>query len=117
MESDELQEAKVLTKQHRIAENAKRLPNVSFTSLAYHMDEDWLLEAFTATKKDKAPGIDAGTGTDYAVNIQENLKDLLERAKSGKYFAPPVKRVYISKGNGKETRPLGLPTFEDKVLQ
>lgn len=107
----------VLTKQRRIAENARRLPLVGFTSLAYHMDTEWLEVAFNETKKNKAPGIDGVKASDYEEKLNENLKNLLEKAKSGKYYAPPVKRVFIPKGNGKEKRPLGIPTFEDKVLQ
>ncbi|MDF2435235.1 MAG: RNA-directed polymerase, partial [Mucilaginibacter sp.] len=45
------------------------------------------------------------------------LRSLLERAKSGTYHAPPVRRVHIPKGDGSQTRPIGIPTFEDKVLQ
>jgi RNA-directed DNA polymerase len=112
-----LRTADVSTKQLRIAENAKRLPEVSFSSLAYHMDERWLFEACKATKKDKASGIDEVTAEEYQTNLGGNLRELLEKAKSGKYFAPPVKRVYIDKGNSKEKRPLGIPTYEDKILQ
>src|SRR4026207_1522141 len=42
---------------------------------------------------------------------------LPERAKPGTYFAPPVRRVHIPKGTGHETRPIGVPATEDKLLQ
>ncbi|WP_437330760.1 acyltransferase domain-containing protein [Sorangium sp. So ce381] len=56
-------------------------------------------------------------GEVYAANLEDNLQSLLNRAKSGTYRAPPVRRVHIPKGIGTETRPIGIPTFEDKVLQ
>jgi len=112
MESDKLRnENEVLTKQRRIAENARRLPLVSFTSLSYHMDKEWLEVAYNKTKKNKAPGIDGVKATDYEGKLYKNLSNLLEIAKSGKYYAPPVKRVYIPEGTGKEKRPLGIPTL------
>ena len=108
----------VSTKQQRIAEIARRNPEMSFTSLAHHIDIDWLREAYHRTRKDGAAGVDGQTGEDYAANLETNLKALLERAKSGTYVAPPVRRVRIPKaGSATETRPLGIPTFEDKVLQ
>lgn len=107
----------VSTKQQRIAELAKRAPTMAITSLNHHLDLDWLNEAFRRTRLDGAPGVDGQTGEDYQVNLEGNLKSLLERAKSGTYRAPPVRRVRIPKGDGKETRPLGIPTLEDKVLQ
>lgn len=108
---------KVSTKQKQIALNAKRLPDVSFTSIAYQMDLDWLYEAYRQTRKDGAVGVDGITAEEYEKKLKENLSNLLDRAKSGRYKAPPVRRVYIPKGNGKELRPLGIPTFEDKILQ
>ncbi|MBN2547296.1 MAG: group II intron reverse transcriptase/maturase [Spirochaetes bacterium] len=108
---------KVSTKQKQIALNAKRLPDVSFTSIAYHMDLGWLYEAYRQTRKDGAVGVDGITAGEYEKNLKENLSNLLDRAKSGRYKASPVRRVYIPKGNGKELRPLGIPTFEDKILQ
>jgi len=108
----------VFTKQQRIAELAKRSPQMGFTSLAYLMDIDWLCEAFHRTRKDGAPGVDGQTWIEYAKNLEANLQTLLDRAKSGTYRAPPVRRVYIPKaGSTTETRPIGIPTLEDKVLQ
>jgi RNA-directed DNA polymerase len=107
----------VSTKQQRIAELARQSPHMGFTSLNHHLDRRWLVEAYNRTRKDGAPGVDGQTGEDYGVHLRENVVALLDRAKSGAYRAPPVRRVRIPKGTGNETRPLGIPTLEDKVLQ
>lgn len=107
----------VLTKQRRIAELAREHPQMAFTSLNHYLDEAWLAEAVSRVKPEGAPGIDGQSLLDYKQQLEERLKDLLYRAKSGRYVAPPVKRVHIPKGDGKETRPIGMPTIEDKVLQ
>jgi RNA-directed DNA polymerase len=108
----------VYTKQQRIAELARIHPDVSFTSLAHHIDLVWLYEAFGRTRKDGAVGIDGQTAEEYEKDLHVNLQSLLERAKSGKYFAPLVKRAHIPKDPAKkETRPIGIPTFENKVLE
>ena len=107
----------ISTKLEQIAKLAKEAPTMAFTTLAHHIDIDWMREAYRRTRKDGAPGVDGQTAEQYATNLEDNLRSLLERAKSGTYQAPPVRRVYIPKGSGTETRPIGIPTFEDKVLQ
>jgi group II intron reverse transcriptase/maturase len=92
-------------------------PEMAFTNLAHHMDIDWLREAHRRTRKDGAAGVDGQKACEYEAHLEANLRGLLDRAKSGdRYKAPPVRRVHIPKGDG-STRPLGIPTFEDKVLQ
>ena len=106
------------TKQERIAALAKQSPQMAFTSLAYLMDIDWLKEAYQRTRKDGAVGVDGVTADEYEQELEGNLQRLLDRAKSGTYQAPPVRRVHIPKGgSATETRPIGIPTLEDKVLQ
>jgi group II intron reverse transcriptase/maturase len=91
---------------------------MGFTSLAYLMDIDWLHEAWHRTRKSGATGVDGQTAAEYEQDLEANLRSLLERAKSGTYRAPPVRRVHIPKGgSATETRPIGIPTLEDKVLQ
>jgi RNA-directed DNA polymerase len=108
----------VSTLQQRIAELAREKPEMAFTSLAHLIDITWLHEAYNRTRKDGAAGVDGQTGKDYEANLEGNLQALLDRAKSGTYVAPPVRRVHIPKaGSVTETRALGIPTFEDKVLQ
>jgi group II intron reverse transcriptase/maturase len=93
------------------------MPQTALTSLSHHIDLDWLREAYRRTRKDGATGVDGQTAKDYEANLEANLQSLLNRAKSGTYLAPPVRRVHIPKGTGNQTRPIGIPTFEDKVLQ
>lgn len=107
----------IRTKLARVAKLAKDAPELVFRSLAHHIDIDLLREAYRRTRKDGAVGVDGMTAKQYATELESNLESLLQRAKSGTYRPPPVRRVHIPKGRGEETRPLGIPTFEDKVLQ
>lgn len=106
----------VSTKQRRIAELARKNPGMALTSLNHYLDEEWLRYAYDLTRKDGAAGVDGRTAADYEMHLEQNLRDLLGRIKSGRYFAPPVRRAYIPKADG-AMRPLGVPTFEDKVAQ
>jgi RNA-directed DNA polymerase len=100
----------VSTKQRRIAKLARNAPELSFTTLAHHIDIVWLHKAYALTRKDGAVGVDGQTAAEYEVHLRDNLQDLLNRAKSGTYVAPPVRRVHIPKaGSPGETRPLGIP--------
>ena len=87
-----------------------------FTSLHHLIDIGWMSEAYRRTRKDGATGIDGVTAADYEKDLEANLESLLNRIKSGSYRAPPVRRHYIPKADGTK-RPLGIPTFEDKVAQ
>jgi group II intron reverse transcriptase/maturase len=93
------------------------MPQTALTTLAHNIDIDWLHEAYRRTRKNGATGVDRQTAEEYAGNLEVNLRSLLERAQSGSYVAPPVRRIHIPKGDGSQTRPIGIPTFEDKVLQ
>lgn len=104
----------ISTRQQRIAELARRFETL--TTLSHHVDMAWMREAYRRTRKGGAKGVDGRGAKEYEERLEENLGSLLERAKAGTYRAPAVRRVHIPKGNG-ETRPIGIPTFEDKVLQ
>jgi RNA-directed DNA polymerase len=97
---------------------AKQMPGVQLRTLAHHIDIAWMKEAHRRIRKDGATGVDGQTAAEYATKLESNLQSLLDRAKSGDHYrAPPVRRVHIPKGSGTKTRPIGIPTFEDKVLQ
>lgn len=104
------------TKLDKIAVKAKQDPNARFTSLIHLIDQDFLKDAWREMNRRGSPGVDGRTMEDYAKNLNDNIIDLHERLKQRKYHAPPVRGVDIPKGNGK-TRPLGIPTVEDRLLQ
>jgi RNA-directed DNA polymerase len=106
----------VTPKLQRIAAQAARDSARVFTTLAYLIDEDFLREAYRHTSKSSAPGIDGVTAEAYAEHLDENLRDLHERLRSGRYQAAPVERVWIEKDDGSQ-RPIGKPAFEDKIVQ
>jgi RNA-directed DNA polymerase len=106
----------VSTKLQWIAEQAVREPKRVFTTLAHLIDVDFLKEAFNRTRKDAAPGVDGVTAEEYTKNLDENLRNLHERLRTGRYRAPPVKRAWIDKDDA-EKRPIGMTAFEDKIAQ
>ena len=108
--------ANTSTKQQQIAELARAHPDWVLTTLHHYIDIEWMQEAYHRTRKDGAVGIDGVTAADYETELEANLEDLMSRIKSGCYHAPPVRRHYIPKADG-TARPLGIPTFEDKVAQ
>ena len=89
---------------------------MAFTSLNHYLDAEWMQYAYDCTRKDGAVGVDGQTAEGYALNLERNLTDLLDRLKSGRYRAPPVRRHYLKKPDGGE-RAIGIPAFEDKVAQ
>ena len=89
---------------------------MAFTSLNHYLDVEWLEYAYECTRKDGALGVDGRTAEEYAVNLQDNLAGLVDRLKSGRYRAPPLRRHYIAKPGG-GLRGLSIPSFEDKLAQ
>jgi len=99
----------VSTKQERIAKLAAANPAMAFTSLNHYLDAEWLRYAYECTRKDGAVGVDGQTAQEYAADLEQNLQSLMDRLKSGRYRAPPVRRHYIDKSDGGK-RALGIPT-------
>ena len=87
-----------------------------FHTLIHHIDSEFLHEAYARTRKTKSSGVDKVTAKEYAENLTGNLDNLYQRMRSGRYKAPPVKRVWIEKED-KSQRPIGIPAFEDKIVQ
>jgi RNA-directed DNA polymerase len=106
----------VSTKQERIAKRARNNPERAFFTLHQYIDYEWMRYAYDGTRKDRAAGVDGQTAEEYAANLEQNLLSLIDRLKSGRYQALPVRRHYLPKPEGGE-RGIGIPCFEDKVAQ
>jgi len=105
------------TKLERIAKIAKERPEERFTSLVHLINEESLIQAHRQMKAKKVPGIDKVTKDKYEENLKENIKDLVTRMKRNAYRPQPVLRRYIFKIGTNKTRPLGIPAYEDKLVQ
>lgn len=106
----------ISTKLQEIAKAAESYPDRVFNNLGHLIDEEFLKEAYKRTRKNSAPGVDGVTAKQYAENLETNLLELHDRMRTNRYVAPPVERVWIEKEGGKK-RPIGMPSFEDKILQ
>ncbi|MCR3923316.1 MAG: group II intron reverse transcriptase/maturase [Firmicutes bacterium] len=105
------------TKLIRIAEIAKTKPKEVFTSLYHLLDIEALTKCHNELAGNKAAGIDEVTKSEYSLHLEDNISGLVERLKKNSYKPQAVRRVYIPKGDGKEKRPLGIPAYEDKIIQ
>jgi len=101
----------------RIAELAKKYPDVKFTSLAHLLNEENLKRCHHELPSGKATGIFRVTKEEYAENLDKNIENLLGRMKRNAYKPVPVRRAFIAKAGTDKKRPLGIPEHEDKVVQ
>ena len=101
----------------RIAKVAKAQPKERFTSLAHLINENALKQCHLEMSKRKASGIDNVTKEEYELDLDANVRDLVNRMKRQAYKPQPVRRVYIPKTGSNKKRPLGIPTYEDKLVQ
>ena len=85
-------------------------------NLMHNVNQQTLMAEHRKQSRRKAVGIDGVTKEEYDKNAEANIQDLMQRMRKFQYKPMPVKRVYIPKGNGK-MRPLGLPSYEDKLVQ
>src|SRR4051794_889824 len=87
-----------------------------FTALLHHLSVDLLRDSFHALKRQASPGVDGVTWQEYAIDLEDRIRDLHSRVRRGAYRASPSRRVYIPKADGRQ-RPLGIAALEDKIVQ
>ncbi len=99
-----------------VRQAAKERRQEKFTALLHHLTIDLLRESFYSTKRSAAAGVDRMTWKVYAQGLEDRLRDLHDRVHRGAYRAQPSRRMYISKGDGRQ-RPLGVAVLEDNIVQ
>jgi len=107
---------KMSTVRLQIAERARKHKGEALFSLHQFITEGLLMESYKTLNKQSSAGVNGENWYEYGIEAQERIPELMRRFKAGEYKAPPIRRAYIPKGDGK-VRPLGIPTIEDKVLQ
>jgi len=106
------------TELEQITAKAKADRTLRFTSLAHLITPEFLIETWRQMNRRGASGVDGETTTEFERELETRVQDIHARLKAGTYKAPPVRRVEIPKGPGKVgTRPLGIPTVEDRLVQ
>jgi RNA-directed DNA polymerase len=101
----------------RIAEIARQNPKERFTALIHHINQETLIECHQMVSGSKASGVDQVTKQAYGENLEANIADLIGRMKRQAYKPQPVRRVYIPKEGSNKMRPLGIPSYEDKLVK
>jgi RNA-directed DNA polymerase len=105
------------TKLEEIAKVAKERPKEVFTSLAHLINEESIIVSHKEMEKGKAAGVDSITKEEYAENLEQNVLGLISRMKKHSYKPQPARRTYIDKPGTDKKRPLGIPAYEDKLVQ
>ena len=100
----------------KVAEMARKDPSLRFQTLAHLIDPDALRRAFGRLAGRAAVGVDGVTKEQYGQDLEGNLAALHARLRAGHYRHQPIRRVHIPKAPG-ETRPIGISSVEDKIVQ
>ena len=104
------------TQRRKRAAKATQDPTARFTALAHLLTPEFRRDTGRQLNRKGASGLDGETIQEFETNVEERIQALWQRLRAGQYHAPPVRRVEMPKGNGK-TRPLGMPTGEDRRWQ
>lgn len=109
---------KVSTQLVQIAKKAKLDRKVRFTSLAHLLTPEFLKETWGTINRRGAAGVDGESIEQFEGELEQRIQEICAQLRAGAYRAPPVRRVEIPKGPGTSgTRPLGIPTVADRLLQ
>ena len=86
-------------------------------TIMHYVNKENLKAEHESQKKGKATGIDRVSKEGYGEKLDENIDALLSKMKTFSYRPEPVRRTYIPKAGSNSVRPLGIPAYEDKLVQ
>ena len=102
----------------RIGEKARKAPDLVFNNLHHHIyDLDNLRACYDRLEAKKATGVDGVTKQEYGKHLDENLGDLSANLRRMAYRPEPKRRSYVPKPGSEKGRPLGISSFEDKIVE
>ena len=105
------------TRLDRFTQKARAEPRLRFTALmGLLFDPEGLRESFERQDGRKAPGVDGMRKKEYAEGMEVRIRELSASICRPGYRPEPVRRVYLPEGDGRY-RPLGVPCFEDRLVQ
>ena len=101
----------------RINQVATEQPNARFTALMHWLNAELLQACHQRLPAHRAVGVDGVAREDYAEHLTARVTALVGRLPQQAYQPQPVRRVYIPKPGSAKQRPLGIPAYEDKLVQ
>ena len=107
----------MLTGTERIMQLVEEHPDRKLQTLMHLINKSTLTEVHRRQEAGKASGVDKVTKTEYDKNLDKNIDSLLSRMKTFSYRPQPVRRTYIEKEGSDKLRPLGIPAYEDRLVQ
>jgi len=108
----------MITGLERISQLANEHPDRKLQTLMHLVNTRTLKEVHDRQDKNKAYGVDNVTKSEYEEELEKNLAGLVAKMKQYSYRPQPVRRTYIPKeGSNDKMRPLGIPAYEDKLVQ
>ena len=107
----------MITGLERISQLGREHPDRKMQTIMHLVNTETLKEVHDRQDKNKAYGVDKVTKSDYEENIEENLEKLIANMKQFSYRPQPVRRTYIPKDGSNQMRPLGIPVYEDRLVQ
>jgi len=107
----------LITELLKIKENVEKATGTKAKNLASAINRRTLIATHKIMDGKKAVGVDGTTKVEYNANLSRNVDNLVSQMKREAYKPKPSRRVYIDKAGSDKKRPLGISSYEDKLVE